>query len=114
MSVRVQSVRKRRAMTPQDPRVRQKLNEELELSISLRTGEEERRRVARATAEDGKWGEINRLAREAAGLRAEIARLRGCLAEAIALVASLRAAAAPVRKPACKAVVAGKARRASA
>lgn len=101
---------------PQDPRVRQKLNQELELSISLRLGEEERRRVARASAEDGCWAEINRLTREAARLQAEVARLRGCLADAIALVASLRAEARPARKPACKAAVVtpAKARRARA
>ena len=93
-------------------------NEELELSISLRTGDEVRRRVARALAAEPPWPEINRLTREAARLQADVARLRGCLADAIALVARLRAEAAPVRKPACKAVVvtpaAAKARRATA
>jgi hypothetical protein len=94
-------------------------NSELEERISLATGDEERRMVARAMSDAaGGWPEINRLTREAARLQAEVARLRGCLADAIALVASLRAAAAvPVRKPACKAAVvtpAGKARRASA
>ena len=101
---------------PQDPAVKRRLNEELELSISLRTGEEERRRVARALASETPWAEIARLAREAARLQEEVARLRGCLADAIALVARLRAEAAPVRKPACKAVVVtpAKARRATA
>jgi len=96
-------------ISPQDPRVRQDRNRQLELSISLATGEEERRRVARALATAPPWAEINRLTAEAARLRADVARLRGCLAEAIALVAELRGA----RKGPGLAV-AGKARRASA
>src|SRR6202162_4354349 len=98
-----------RMISPQDPRVRQDRNRQLELSISLATGEEERRRVARALATAPPWAEINRLTAEAARLRADVARLRGCLAEAIALVAELRGA----RKGPGLAV-AGKARRASA